>query len=148
MPWTCDTFQTADSSSATGAGKSLCYQLPALVQGGTALVVSPLIALMRDQLGHLPPELPSAMLWRGQAKADAMQTLRDLRVRSHSNRQEQPGLVDCSEEAAAMLGPRKAFVIWLTLILPKPDSSRDTCALYKIGAASCLAYSLLWRRQR
>ncbi len=54
----------------TGAGKSLCYQLPGLARGGTTLVVSPLIALMEDQAQKLQQlGLAAERIHSGQSRA-------------------------------------------------------------------------------
>jgi len=62
----------------TGAGKSLCYQLPAIARGGTALVVSPLIALMDDQAVKLAAlGLRVARIHSGLSRDDARKACRD-----------------------------------------------------------------------
>ena len=62
----------------TGAGKSLCYQLPAIARGGTALVISPLIALMDDQATKLTAAgLRVGRIHSGLSRDDARQACRD-----------------------------------------------------------------------
>ena len=54
----------------TGAGKSLCYQVPALVRGGLAIVVSPLVALMQDQVAALQlAGVPAEAIHSGQDRS-------------------------------------------------------------------------------
>src|ERR1700723_3971241 len=60
----------------TGGGKSLCYQLPAVISGKTAVVVSPLIALMQDQAAQLAQMgIPAAVINSHQSSAERRQVM-------------------------------------------------------------------------
>lgn len=63
----------------TGFGKSICFQLPALMQDGVSLVISPLIALMEDQVQALEEKnLPAATLHSQQSPFERKRTLQRL----------------------------------------------------------------------
>src|SRR3954453_10424234 len=69
----------------TGGGKSLCFQAPAVIQPGLALIVSPLISLMKDQVDTLVGNGVSAALYNSSLsaaqKAEVTAGLRQQRYR-------------------------------------------------------------------
>ncbi|MGH7605829.1 MAG: DEAD/DEAH box helicase, partial [Gemmatimonadales bacterium] len=84
----------------TGAGKSLCYQVPALLASGITLVVSPLISLMQDQVGALRRRGINAAYINSQLDAEQRRIVLDAVLRGAVT------LLYCAPERLASLTRR------------------------------------------
>lgn len=106
----------------TGGGKSMCYQLPALLLPGITIVISPLIALMKDQVdGLLANGIPAACLNSSQAEEEQQRVFRDV----HEGKVK---LLYIAPER--LLAGGQSFFNFL---------KRSSCSLFAIDEAHCIS---------
>ena len=121
--------RTADGADGlvvmpTGAGKSLCYQLPGLMRGGPTLVFSPLIALMEDQTAKLRElGLRAERIHSGRPRSESRQACRLYR----------DGEVDFLFIAPERLGV-PGFIEFLERCRPAPDRGRRSALHFAVGS--------------
>ena len=104
----------------TGGGKSLCYQLPALINNELVIVISPLIALMKDQVRSLKNlNIPAGCLHSGQSDTEKLEIFRDIHKGG-------PYLLYLSPERA----DKEGFKHWI---------QKQKVALFAIDEAHCVS---------
>jgi ATP-dependent DNA helicase RecQ len=107
----------------TGGGKSLCYQIPALLRPGTAVVISPLIALMRDQV---------AALQEAGVRAACIHSGQDATESGRAERAFLDGDLDL-----VYVSPERLLSPYFTQLLDKAE--RHGLALFAIDEAHCVS---------
>jgi len=132
----------------TGAGKSLTYQLPALLLPGATLVISPLIALMKDQIDNLPPALASCatMINSSLDPGETTKRLREIAARRYKliyiapeRLRQQPFVYALKHAGVARVVVDEAHCVSLWGISFRPDYLFIRRALDELGAPPLLA---------
>lgn len=116
---------------ATGSGKSLCFQLPALLLRGVTVVISPLIALMKDQVDALTArKVPACRVWGAMPAEDKRCIVTDLTSRDPSSK-------------LVYVSPESLSTAWFASIL-QSLFERRRLSLFAVDEAHCISRWVQW----